>query len=59
MRNFLSVTTIILTVIGITLLSGYVVHDKIVKNELQFMKFNTYVECIEQNEKEICQFIIK
>jgi len=59
MRNFLSVTTIILTVIGITLLSGYVVHDKIVKNELQFMKFNTYVECIKQNEKNICEFIIK
>lgn len=59
MSNFLSTTIVILLVMAISLGGGFVVHERIVKNELSFQKYILYIACVDQNEKEKCKFILQ
>lgn len=58
MKNFVGVTFAILLIMGCTIAGGYFIHQKVVKNELGFMKFRTYIQCVELNAKETCKFIL-
>jgi putative Ca2+/H+ antiporter (TMEM165/GDT1 family) len=59
MQNFFGVTIALICVVTLTIVGGYFVHQKIVKNELQFQTFQTYVQCVELNAKEQCKFVLK
>ena len=59
MSNFLSTSIVILLVMALTLGGGFVVHERIVKNELSFQKYRLYIACVDQNEKQTCKFILQ
>ena len=59
MSNFLSTSIVILLVMALTLGGGFVVHERIVKNELSFQKYRLYISCVDQNEKQTCKFILQ
>jgi hypothetical protein len=59
MSNFLSTSIVILLVMALTLGGGFVVHERIVKNELSFQKYQLYIVCVDQNEKQTCKFILQ
>ena len=59
MSNFLSTSIVILLVMALTLGGGFVVHERIVKNELSFQKYQLYIVCVDQNAKEMCKFILQ
>ena len=58
MKNFVGMAFGVLMIMGTTLIGGYIVHDKVLKSELRFKTFETYVRCVELNEKDNCKFIL-
>ena len=59
MSNFLSTSIVILLVMALTLGGGFVVHERIVKNELSFQQYRLYISCVDKNVKETCKFILQ
>jgi len=59
MSNFLSTSIVILLIMAISLGGGFVLHERIVKNELSFQKYRLYIVCVDQNAKESCKFILQ
>lgn len=47
-----------MTIIAMTLFGGYMVHEKIMNTELRFKKLDTYIKCVDLNEKDTCKFIL-
>lgn len=58
MKNFVGMSFGVMMIMGTTLTGGYIVHDKVLKSELRFKTYETYVKCVALNEKDKCKFIL-
>lgn len=56
--NFVSTTFALIIVIAFTLALAFFAHTKITETENEFIVYKIYVDCIDKNDKQVCQHIL-